>query len=397
MEAGGGRGRLPGCMEQAVMLPTIRLKRGKRPRAESGHPWVFAGEVEELPPEAEDGQTAVCRDRRGRLLGSGVVNRRSQIVWRKFSSRAESFDAVWREKLGAAVARRGGAAVARLVWSESDGIPGLTVDRYGPVLVGQALSLAVEERRGEIEAALLAGTGAERMVWRDDGPVRVKEGLEVRAPQRVVEPFWLEIGGVEFRVDPCGGQKTGFYLDQREQYVRVARWAAGRRVLDCFCNQGGFALHAMKAGAESATAVDSSGEAVAAGREAARRNGVAVDFVEANAFDYLKTLGPGMADLVVLDPPPFAPGRDKVAGALRGYKEINLRALRALTPGGILATYACSHHVGQGLFRDMLAEAARDAGRTVRVLEVAGQPGDHPVVLHFPESEYLRGLIVEVE
>lgn len=384
-------------MEAASHLPTLRLMPGRRHRAAQGHPWVFAGELEELPSAALDGKAAVCRDARGRLIGSGIVNTRSQIVWRKFSTRAEAWDeAALAARLETALCRRGGAPVARLVWSESDWIPGLTVDRLGDVLVGQALTRAVEEWREWIGARLLQATGARILVWRDEAPVRAKEGLEVRGPSAKVEPFWLEIDGVEFRIDPSGGQKTGFYLDQRGQYLRVAALARGRRVLDCFCNQGGFALHAMKAGAASAVGVDASALAVASGREAARRNGVELEFIEANAFDYLKTVTAGFFDLIVLDPPPFAPSKDRVAGALRGYKEINLRALKALPTGGVLASYACSHHIGHEVFQAMLAEAAHDAGRSVRLLEIARQPEDHPVMLHFPESEYLRGFIVEV-
>lgn len=384
-------------MESDHSLPTLRLKRGRKCRAAEGHPWVFAGEVEELPEARWNGQAAVCRDARGRLLGSGIVNTQSQIVWRKFSFRAEAFDeGALERRLEAALGRRGGAEVARLVWSESDQIPGLTVDRFGAVLVGQALTLAVEQRREQIEAHLLKATGCQRMIWRDDAPVRAKEGLEVRPPAAKVEPFWLEIEGVAYFIDPCGGQKTGFYLDQREQHRRVAALARGRRVLDCFCHHGGFALQAMKAGAVSAQAVDASAEAVAAGKRAAERNGVAVDFIQANAFDFLKTLPQAAYDLIVLDPPPFAPGRDRLEGAMRGYKEINLRALKSLAPGGILATYVCSHHVSYELFRSMLADAAWDAGRTLRLLDIVRQPADHPVMLHFPESEYLRGFIVEV-
>lgn len=385
-------------MSSAPPLPTLRLKPGRRARAVDGHPWVFAGELEELPDPALDGQSAVCRDARGRMLGSGIVNSRSQIVWRRYSRRAEALEAGLLARLvRAAVERRGGATVARLVWSECDDLPGLVVDRYGGVLVVQILTRAMEDRRGEVEALLAAATGCRAMVWRDDAPVRAKEGLEVRPPRSAaaVEPFWLDVGGVEFFIDPLGGQKTGFYLDQRGQHLRVAAHARGRRVLDCFCNQGGFALHAARAGARSVLGVDSSAPAVEGARAAAARNGLAAEFTVANAFDFLKALAPGSHDLIVLDPPPFAPGKDRIEGALRGYKEINLRAFQALAPGGILATYACSHHIGHEVFQNMVAGAARDAGRAVRLLEIARQPLDHPIMLHYPESEYLRGLVVE--
>lgn len=384
-------------MNAFLSMPTLRLKRGRTCRAAEGHPWVFAGEVEAPPDPKWNGQAAVCRDTRGRLLGSGIVNTRSQIVWRQFSLRAEAFDdAAVVTRLDEALRLRAGATVARLVWSESDRLPGLTVDRFGEVLVGQALTWAVDQRRELIAAHLLKVTGCKQLIWRDDAPMRVKEGLEVREPTPQIDAFWLDLDGVSFLIDPAGGQKTGFYLDQREQHRYVATLARGRRVLDCFCHQGGFAIHALKAGAASAVAVDASAEAVEAGRRAAERNGVVVEFIQANAFDYLKTMPQGAFDLIVLDPPPFAPGRDRLEGALRGYKEINLRALKSLNPGGILATYTCSHHVNYDLFRSVLSDAAHDAGRRLRLLETAVQPWDHPVVLHFPESEYLRGFIVEV-
>lgn len=387
-------------MNETDHLPTLRLRPGRRARAQEGHPWVFAGEVENLLPASSDGGVAVCRDVRGKLLGSGIYNGKSQIVWRRYSPRAEALDdELFARLVGESVARRGGQKVCRLVWSESDRLPGLVVDRYGDVLVVQISTLAMEGRRTQISRLLCELTDPQALVWRDDLPMRTKEGLPVLPPRSDppgLEAFWLEVNGVEFSIDPLGGQKTGLYLDQREQHLLVAGYARGRRVLDCFCNQGGFALHAARAGAARVVAMDSSADALAAGRIAAARNGCAVEFTEANVFDALKPMAPGSQDLVVLDPPPFAPGKDRVEGALRGYKEINLRALKILTPGGILATYTCSHHIGYERFQDLLAEAARDTGRTVRLLHRTGQPSDHPVVLNSPESEYLRGYILEV-
>ncbi|MDX6767525.1 MAG: class I SAM-dependent rRNA methyltransferase [Candidatus Methylacidiphilales bacterium] len=387
-------------MTDSDHLPTLRLRPGRRPRAQEGHPWVFAGEVENLLPASCDGGVAVCRDARGKLLGSGIYNGRSQIVWRRYSKRAEDLDAaLFHSRLDEAIHHRGNQAVCRLVWSESDRLPGLVVDRYGEVLVIQISTLAMEARRGLLSEHLQDRFSPLAMVWRDDLPVRAKEGLPVgpaHSEPPSWPPFWLSVGGVEFHIDPLGGQKTGLYLDQREQHILVASLARGKRVLDCFCNQGGFALHAARAGAATATGMDSSAEAIAAGRLTAAHNRLGVEFIEANVFDALKPVHPGAYDLIILDPPPFAPGKDRVEGALRGYKEINLRALKILPVGGILATYSCSHHIGYEMFREMLAQAAHDAGRGVRLLHRTGQPADHPVLLHHDESEYLRGYILEV-
>jgi 23S rRNA (cytosine1962-C5)-methyltransferase len=209
-------------------------------------------------------------------------------------------------------------------------------------------------------------------------------------------PFWMDLNGVEFLFDGESGQKTGFYLDQCEQHVVVSRYARGRRVLDLFCNQGGFALHCAKAGAAHVLGVDSSAAAIGVARENAKKNEVNIQWVCENAFDYLKRMKPNSWDLVILDPPPFAKSRDRVQEALGAYKEINLRAMKQLTAGGILATYACSHHISYGLFREMLTEAAGEAGREVRLREICRQSLDHPVLLSVPETEYLRGFVLEV-
>jgi 23S rRNA (cytosine1962-C5)-methyltransferase len=387
-------------MSESDHLPTLRLRPGRRARAAEGHPWVFAGEVENLLPASSDGGVAVCRDTRGKLLGTGIYNGKSQIVWRRFSKRAEDLDpALFRSRLDEAIRRREGSEVCRLVWSESDRLPGLVIDRYGDVLVIQISTLAMESRRALLAEHLRDRISPMALVWRDDLPIRAKEGMplgQAHSEPAGWPPFWLPVSGVDFHIDPLGGQKTGLYLDQREQHLLVAGLARGRHVLDCFCNQGGFALHAAKAGAASVAAMDSSSEALAAGRLAAEHNGLKVDFIEANVFDALKPILPGKYDLIVLDPPPFAPGKDRVEGALRGYKEINLRALKILPVGGILASYTCSHHIGYEMFQDLLAETALDAGKNIRLLHRTGQPSDHPVMLNTPESEYLRGYILEV-
>jgi 23S rRNA (cytosine1962-C5)-methyltransferase len=213
-------------------------------------------------------------------------------------------------------------------------------------------------------------------------------------------PRWVNIEGIDYWLDLEGGQKTGFYLDQRAQHPLVAKYCAGKRVLDAFCNQGPFALHAARAGAAYVLGLDSSDEAIAAARRNAERNAVSAEFQAANVFDWFNDEARGTDapwDVIVLDPPPFAKSKSALSGALRGYKELNLRALKALAPGGVLATYTCSHHMQDAELRSVLAEAAADARRRVQVLEFCHQPPDHPVLLTMPESEYLRGYVVRVE
>lgn len=384
-----------------MTAPTLRLKANAAARALRGHPWVFVNELEAPLPAEHDGAVVECRDGKGRFLGSGIYNSRSQIAWRRFTRDHAVLDAAAiRTALQRAIARREPASARRLVWSESDGLPGLVVDQFGDTLVVQTQTLALEQRLGDVLAALQDLVQPAEIVVRNDGTIRRLEGLpaEVRTVSgKPWEPRWLEIAGFAYWLDLTGGQKTGFYLDQVREHPRVARHAAGKRVLDCFCNQGSFALHAAKAGATHVLGLDSSDEAVALARKNAARNGVGATFEVANVFDWLNTPSDERWDVIVLDPPPFARSKSALDGAIRGYKEINLRAMQRLVPGGVLATYSCSHHVSAEVFRDLLAAAAHDAKRTVHVLEFTHQPPDHPVLINMPESEYLRGCLLRVE
>ena len=395
-------------------MASLQLKPNAKARVLRGHPWVFGNEVRELLPGEFDGETVACRDASGRFLGTGVYNSRSQIVWRRLSRQRIDLDEAWLQGAFArAIARRkdGAGAVpefCRLVWSESDDLPGVVVDRYADTLVLQTQTLAMERRLDQIQKVIGDLGQPAEVIVRNDAPVRRLEGLALEVKTRSGNPWaprWLRISGVEYWLDLQGGQKTGFYLDQRLQHAAVAHQAArlvasrpeGVRVLDAFCNQGPFALHCAKAGAAVVRGLDDAADAVAQARRNAERNGVAAEFLCANVFDYFTERRDETWDLIVLDPPPFAKSRGALAGAMRGYKEINLRALRRLTPGGILATYSCSHHVQDADFRAMLAEAAADAKRHVQVLEFCHQPPDHPVLVTMPESEYLRGCILRVE
>lgn len=380
-----------------------------RPRARlfHGHEWVYASEVLKAFGEPENGSVVTLKDGKDRLLGSAIYNAQSQIVARRFSRQRQELDADFFERrIRQAVeyrARRGvNPRLGRLVWSESDGLPGLIVDRYGDVLAVQTLTLAFDQRKGLIVDALRAVCDPKTIIERNDAPVRKAEGLE---PQ--VGVLWgeeppaslpIEVLGLRFDVDLLHGQKTGFYLDQLDNYAGVAPWATGKRVLDCFSNQGAFALACAKAGAASVRAVEISADCVELIRRNAERNGLAVEAVVANAFDLLNDEGRAGAqyDLIILDPPSFTKSKEKLSGALRGYKEIHLRALQLLAPGGMLATFSCSHHVNDALFREVIADAAVDAKKTLRQLVRFGQAADHPILLNLPETEYLRGYLFEL-
>jgi len=406
--------------------PCLKLKPNAKSRALNGHPWVFANEVEALLPAGFDGEVVDCRDRAGRRMGCGIYNSRSQICWRRLGRERVALDEAWlRGAIARAIARRdalphpAGAdrAIRRLVWSESDDLPGIVLDQFGDTLVLQIQTLAMEKRRDLIARILMenAAPGAalapapREIIFRDDAPIRRLEGL----PQSTGtftgknwEPRWMRIDGLDYWLDLQRGQKTGFYLDQREQHALVAaRHAKGRRVLDAFCNQGSFALHCARAGAAAVLGLDSAEDAIAQARKNAERNGAGADapveFQVANVFDFFNSAPSERRDarwdLIILDPPPFAKSKSAMEGALRGYKEINLRAMQHLAPGGILATYTCSHHMRDAELRQVLAEAAADARRRARVLEFCHQPPDHPVLATMPESEYLRGYVLCVE
>lgn len=400
--AGVDGARMRAMSNPVAPAPSLKLRPNAKGRVLNGHPWVFANEVESLLPAEHDGQVVECRDRAGRLLGTGIYNSRSQIVWRRLSRGRVVLDEDFlRGALAAAIARRTDSGrFRRLVWSESDDLPGVVVDQFGDTLVLQVQTLAMDLRVDVIANLLHELLQPAEIIHRDDAPIRRLEGLpqHVRTRSgRAWEPRWMTIDGFEYWLDLAQGQKTGFYLDQREQHARIASHAAGRRVLDAFCNQGAFALHAARAGAAAVMGVDSADDAIAQARKNAERNQVNAEFRVANVFDYFRERREETWDLIILDPPPFAKSKSALEGALRGYKEINLRAMQRLAPGGILATYTCSHHMQDAELRSVLASAANDAKRRVTVMEQAHQPADHPVLVTMPESEYLRGYVVRVE
>jgi 23S rRNA (cytosine1962-C5)-methyltransferase len=385
-------------------VPAFKLKANANSRVLTGHPWVFANEVEALLPPECDGEVVECRDRAGRMLGTGICNGRSQIVWRRLSrDRVELDEAYLLGALERAIARRAPGPYRRLVWSESDDLPGVVADQYGDAVVVQLQTLAMEKKSALIGDLLDRLLRPAEVIFRNDAQIRRLEGLPFETHTRSGKPWearWVSIDGFDVWLDLMGGQKTGFYLDQRAQHAAVAKYCGGRRVLDAFCNQGSFAIHAAKAGAIDVRGLDSAPDAIEAARRNAEKNGLKARFDIANVFDWLNDPsnreGPPW-DVVILDPPPFAKSKSALEGALRGYKEINLRAMQRLAPGGVLATYTCSHHMQDAELRSVLAGAAADAKRKVRVLEFCHQPPDHPVLISMPESEYLRGYILRMD
>lgn len=382
-----------------------------RARIFQGHDWVYGSEVRKVFGNPRPGDVVALKDGRDRYLGSAMYNPQSQIVARRFSRRKQDLDReFFVRRLGQSIALRErlmpGESLLRLVWSESDGLPGLIVDRYQDVLVVQTLTVAMWQRVKLITNILGDLMQPRAVIVRNDSPMLAAEGLEQEvyvAMGEEPQPFEVQGRGLRFLVDLQTGQKTGLYLDQLQNYMEVARWAKGRRVLDCFSNQGGFALACTRAGALSVTAVDVSEEAISSVRRNAELNGVKIDAVADNAFDFLKKEanevrngGEPKWDLIVLDPPSFTRSKKSLHDAMRGYKEIHLRAMKMLPVGGILSTFCCSHHASAELFRESIGEAAVDAPATLRLLQTHGQSPDHPVLLNLPETEYLKGFSFEL-
>jgi 23S rRNA (cytosine1962-C5)-methyltransferase len=415
-----------------ISMATIILKSKEDIRIRRGHPWIYDNEIARVEGEPEPGGEVEVRDARGLHVGYAFFNPNSKIRARVYSRTAKkadeeffvrAFEAAWKWRKFCfgepAIERR---MSLRLVYGEADSVPGLIVDGFvgatgteGLWLSVQFLSLGVEMRKAEILKALRSVFNPDGIAERSDAPVRALEGLPESVgvlwgsvPERIV----IEENGALFEIDLLGGQKTGWFLDQRAnraaaaKYVSRAQWAdspnkaIGARVLDMFCNQGGFSVLAAKAGAASVLAVDSSRDALALLRKNAALNSVSdrITIVEANAFDYLRDLEKmgQRFDLIILDPPAFAKNRAALEGARRGYKELNLRAMHLLERGGVLVTFSCSHWFSPEMFDAVLADAAFDSNRRLHILEERTQDLDHPILSGYDESRYLKCRIVQV-
>ena len=384
----------------------------------TGHPWIYAQEIISKSTEPENGALVDALSENGRYLGTGLYSRESKIGLRLISRNAnDRFDAeFWKRRIRYAWDYRrtvmgGDVSCCRVIFGEADGFPGLTVDRFSNILVTQTLSVGME-RLKDVIFPLLAevlrenGERIDGIYERNDVAIRALEGLEQgkgwyelpgeEHPQSTVTEICEN--GIYYAVDFENGQKTGFFLDQKYNRLAVARLAKGRRVLDCFTHTGSFALNAARGGAEHVTAVDVSESAVEMARENARRNGLEdrMDFVAADVFDLLPEVKKGEYDFIILDPPAFTKSRRTVGRAEKGYKEINLRALKALPRGGYFATASCSHFMPSELFVKMLRSAAQDANVELRQIEARQQAPDHPILWNVPETDYLKFYIFQV-
>jgi 23S rRNA (cytosine1962-C5)-methyltransferase len=379
-----------------------------KPRARilHGHDWVFSSEVLKVFGKPADGEVISLKDGKDHLIGSAIYNSKSQIVARRFSRRKQNLDLdFFKRRIAQAAeyrARRGvDPRLCRTVWSESDGLPGLIIDRYGDHFVIQTLTLAMDMRKNLIADAVVELFGQGTIIERNDAPVRKAEGLELHtevlrgdAPSQIE----IEIDNVKFELDLLCGHKTGFYLDQRHNYPTVAGFAHGRRVLDCFTNQGAFALTCSRAGAADVTGVEESPENIAAAKRNAAHNDLKVRWIEQDVFQFLRAAEKAgtQYDLIILDPPSFTKTRSGLRDALRGYRELHMRAFKLLSKGGILATFSCSHHVSDTAFSQTIADALVDARRSARRLHRFEQAPDHPVLPTIPETEYFKGFLLEM-
>ncbi len=398
-------------MEQ---LPTVYLKPGEADRIVAGHPWVYEGSVLRVTHPPGNGDVVQVKDHRQRFLGVGLFNGASRIRVRVLSAdRVEIDRGFFLGRLREAVALRRrympGATSYRVVNSEGDQLSGVIADLYEDVVVLQTSALGMDQRKKQIVSVLQEVLSPRAVVERNDMASRRFEGLgESAGLMAGQEPGVLKarLNGLEFRLPEGGGHKTGLYLDQQGNYEAVSRWAKDADVLDCFSFLGGFSLHAARAGARSVLGIDQSADAVAAAAANAVANGLGerVRFETGNVFDWLKAQTTTAKnervvprfDLIILDPPSFTRSRSAVPDALRGYKEIHLRALKLLRPGGVLATFCCSHHVDARLFEDVIQAAAFDVHKVLRRVAFMGQSPDHPVLPAVPETEYLKGFAYEV-
>lgn len=387
-------------------MKTVKLKKKEDRRILRGHPWIFSNELERMTETYAPGDIVDVLDNAGSFIGRGYINPHSLIAVRILSRKQEEIDlAFFRKKIAAARALRsmlGFGDSFRAVFSEGDGLPGLIVDKYADTLVAQSSTAGIDRLLDDILSALKEEYSPQTIVIRNDVVSRELEGLAQE--KKVVlgslsGPVLIEESGVKYQVDVFEGQKTGFFFDQRENRQALKNLVNGRRVLDCFSYIGAWSLNAARFGASEVTGIDSSAKAVELATANASLNGLAVRFKTADVFEELRALEKQRERFgcIILDPPAFVKSRSKVREGLKGYKEINLRAMRLLEQGGVLVTCSCSHHVDWDLFTEMLIDAAYSAGRNARLLEMRSQARDHPMLLAAPETQYLKCAVLIVD
>ena len=395
-------------------LPTVLLRPGEADRIVGGHPWIYNGAILRLTAPANDGDLVQIKDHRQRFLGTGFYNSKSKINVRVLApERIDVTREYFEQQIRAALALRQkhmpGTTSFRVVNAESDSLSGLIIDKYENVLVIQTSSLGMDQRKAMIVAALQKIFSPVAIVERSESSFRKFEGMaEANGVLfgKLVEPVKIKLNGMQFEVDISGGHKTGLYLDQQVNYQKVADLMKGGNVLDCFTFLGGFGLHAARAGAAKVHMLDQSADAIAAATRNAAANGLEAkcSFETVNVFDWLKAqtaVKPHEKvipkfDGIILDPPSFTRSRSAIPDAMRGYKEIHLRAFKLLKTGGTLATFCCSHHVDAAMFQQVILEAAYDARRILRRVATYSQSPDHPIIPAIPETEYLKGYAFEI-
>lgn len=376
-----------------------------KPRARifHGHDWVYSSEVQKTFGDPLPGEVITLKDFRDRPLGTAIYNPNSQIVARRISRRKQKLELeFFKRRIKQAIDLRESSGIdlslSRLVWSESDALPGVIVDRYGDHVILQTLTLAMYLNVDFIKQALIELLEPKSIILRNDSVMLKVEGI----PEEVKviygekpESFTVEANDVLFEVDLIDGQKTGLYLDQLEAHKAIQKYVKGKRVLDVFCNQGGFALAAAKAGAAEVTAIDISESAIESTKRNAELNGLNINAIATNAFHYLKNCEE-QYDVVILDPPSFTRNKKTLNDAMRGYKEIHLRGLKLLEKDGHLSTFCCSHHASRELFLSNVVSASVDAKKSLRLVEQHHQRADHPILPAIPETEYLKGFTFQL-
>ena len=389
-------------------LPVVHVINGRQKKLLQGHPWVYGNEIERVEGETVDGELVTVVDFRGRYMGTGFYNSRSLITVRLLTHRSEEItDSLIAARVKAAcdyrrfVMQREGTDSCRLIYGEADRLPGVIADRFGSVIVLQVLALGMEKYTQVIADSLIACEKPDCLLLQNDDAIRRKEGMECftkvlygELPEETV----IHENGIKLSVDVRGGQKTGYFLDQKDNHLFVRQFCKDARVLDCFSYIGGFALNAAAAGAKEVTAVDISENAVELIRRNAQLNGAQINTVCANCFDFLRAQVKEKQkyDVIVLDPPAFTKAHANMANACRGYKEIALSAMRMLPAGGVLATHSCSYHMPEDVFVNTVLSAAQDLHRQVRVITLRRQDIDHPVLAGYPESHYLKSLWLQM-
>lgn len=389
-------------------LPIVHVVNGRQKKLLQGHPWVYGNEIERVEGEIEDGGLVTVVDFRGRYMGTGFYNSKSLITVRLLTHRQEEItDELIASRVKAAcdyrrfVMNRPGTDSCRLIYGEADRLPGVIADRFGGVIVLQVLALGMERFTQTIADALLACEKPDCLLLQNDDAIRRKEGMECFTCVlygTLPEENIIHENGVKLAVDVLGGQKTGYFLDQKDNHLFVRQFCKDARVLDCFSYIGAFALNAAAAGAKEVTAVDISEAAVQLIEKNAALNGADITAVCANCFDFLRAQVKAgeKYDVVVLDPPAFTKAHANMASACRGYKEIALSAMRLLPAGGVLATHSCSYHMPEEVFVNTVLSAAQDLHRQVRVITLRRQDIDHPVLAGYPESHYLKSLWLQM-